>query len=129
MRSNLERRVGGNLILSTTDIYGLYLELTGFAAARIAVLAFREQIIPAFATDTVCYSIASWRITLVFSSILSNSSMQHIPLSERTSAPLSNTNSLVSGSLVTYTVRPTADDPFPDVNIPLGAILCTYCKS
>jgi hypothetical protein len=33
--------------------------LTGFAAARIAVLALREQIIPAFATETVCYSIAS----------------------------------------------------------------------
>jgi hypothetical protein len=55
--------------------------------------------------------------------------MQQIPLSDRTRAPLSNTISLVSGSLVTYTVRPTADEPFPDVKIPLGAILWTYCKS
>jgi hypothetical protein len=28
--------------------------------------------------------------------------------------------SLVSGSLVMYTVRPTADEPLPDVYIPLG---------
>ena len=107
----------------------MYLELTGLAAARMAVLALREQIIPALATETVCYSIASWRITLVFSSILSNSSMQQIPLSDKTNAPLSNTISFVSGSLVTYTVRPTADEPFPEVKIPLGAILWTYYKS
>lgn len=107
----------------------MYLELTGFAAARIAVLALREQIIPALATETVCYSIASCRITLVFSSILSNSSMQHIPLSDKTSAPLSKIISLVSESFVTYTVRPTADEPLPEVKIPLGAILWTYCKS
>ena len=121
--------MGGSLILSTTDMLGLYLELTGFAAARMAVLAFREHIIPALATETVCCSIASWRITRVFSSILSNSSMQQIPLSDRTKAPLSNTISLVSGSRVTYTVSPTADDPFPEVKIPLGAILWTYWSS
>lgn len=115
MRSNLERRVGGSLILSTIDNLGSYLELTGLAAAKTAVLAFRVQIIPAFATDTVYYSIASCRITLVPSSILSNSSIQQIPLSDRTNAPLSNTNSLVSGSLVTYTVSPTAELPFPEV--------------
>ena len=49
--------------------------------------------------------------------------MQQIPLSDKTNAPLSNTISFVSGSLVTYTVRPTADEPFPEVKIPLGAIL------
>jgi hypothetical protein len=37
----------------------LYLELTGFAAANIAVLAFNEHMIPALATETVYYSIAS----------------------------------------------------------------------
>lgn len=89
--------------------------MTGFAAAKIAVLAFKVQIIPAFATETVYYSMASCKITLVFSSILSNSSIQQIPLSERTKAPLSKTISLVSGSLVTYTVNPTADEPLPDV--------------
>jgi hypothetical protein len=49
--------------------------------------------------------------------------MQQIPLSERTRAPLSRTISLVSGSFVTYTVRPTAEDPLPEVYIPLGEIL------
>jgi hypothetical protein len=101
MRSNLDNRVGGSLILSTTDMDGSYFELTGFAAAKIAVLAFNEQMIPALATETVYCSIASWRITLVLSSILSNSSIQQIPLSERTKAPLSRTISFVSGSLVT----------------------------
>ena len=102
-------------MLSTTDNLGSYFEFTGLAAAKIAVLAFKVQIIPAFATETVCYSIASWRITLVFSSILSNSSIQQIPLSDKTKAPLSKMISLVSGSLVTYTVNPTADDPLPEV--------------
>jgi len=46
-------------MLSTTDLLELYLDSTGLAAARIAVRAFKVQIIPAFATDTVCYSIAS----------------------------------------------------------------------
>jgi hypothetical protein len=87
-------------MLSTTDSLGSYFEFTGLAAARIAVLALRVQMIPALATETVYCSMASWRMTLVLSSILSNSSMQQIPLSERTRAPLSKTISLVSGSLV-----------------------------
>jgi hypothetical protein len=102
-------------MFSTTESLGSYFELTGLAAARIAVLAFKVQIIPALATETVYCSIASCKITLVLSSILSNSSMQQIPLSESTSAPLSNTISLVSGSLVIYTVRPTAELPLPEV--------------
>ena len=61
--------------------------------------------------------------------ILSNSSMQQIPRSDRTTAPDSRTNSLVSGSLWTEAVRPTAEEPFPDVYTPLGAILCTYDSS
>jgi hypothetical protein len=100
MRSNLERRVGGSFIFYTTESFVLYFDSTGFAAARIAVLALSVQIIPAFATDTVCYSMASCKMFLVPSSILSNSSMQQIPLSDRTSAPLSRTISFVSGSLV-----------------------------
>ncbi len=113
-------------MLATIDNLGSYLELTGLAAANMAVLALSVQMIPAFATETVYYSIASCKMTLVPSSILSNSSMQQMPLSERTKAPLSSTSSLVSGSLVMYTVRPTAELPFPEVYIPLGAILCTY---
>ena len=57
--SNLESRVGGSLMLLITDNFGLYLESTGFAAAKIAVLAFNVQMIPALATDTVYCSIAS----------------------------------------------------------------------
>jgi len=46
-------------MLSTTESLGSYLEFTGFAAAKIAVREFSEQIIPALATETVCYSMAS----------------------------------------------------------------------
>lgn len=46
-------------MFSTTDNFGSYFEFTGLAAARIAVLAFNVQMIPALATDTVYYSIAS----------------------------------------------------------------------
>ena len=100
IKSNLERRVGGSRILAITDFFTSYLEPTGLAAARIAVLALSEQTIPALATDIVYYSIASWRIVLPFSSILSNSSMQQIPLSLKTIAPDSRTISRVSGSLL-----------------------------
>ena len=86
-------------MLSMTDRRGLYLESTGLAEAKMAVLAFNWQTIPVLAMEIVCCSMASCRMVLVFSSILSNSSMQQIPLSERTMAPDSKTNSLVSGSL------------------------------
>jgi len=88
-------------MFSTTDFLGLYFESIGLAAAKTAVLAFKVQIIPALATETVYCSIASCKMTLVFSSILSNSSIQQIPLSESTRAPDSRTFSLVSGSFET----------------------------
>jgi hypothetical protein len=84
-----------------TDNLGSYLDLIGLAAARIAVLAFKVATIPALAIEIVYYSIASCKIVLPDSSILSNSSIQQIPLSERTTAPDSKTNSPVSGSLLT----------------------------
>jgi len=46
-------------MFSTIDFLGLYLLSTGFAAARIAVLAFKVQMIPALATETVYCSMAS----------------------------------------------------------------------
>lgn len=69
--------------------------------------------------------------------------MQQTPPSLKTRAPLdvplaakksdglvqtylSRTSCLESGSRVTYAVRPTADEPFPDAYTPRGAILCTY---
>ena len=97
-------------MFSTTVLFLLYLDSTGFAAARIAVLVLREATIPALAMEMVCCSIASWRMERVWSSILSNSSMQQMPMSERTRAPDSRTISLVSGSRVTYAVRPTAEE-------------------
>ena len=73
-------------------------------------LAFRLQMMPALAMLTVCCSIASWRMARVVSDILSNSSMQHTPWSERTRAPDSSTKSRVSGSLTTEAVRPVDDE-------------------
>mmetsp|Transcript_27946 Transcript_27946/g.41204 ORF Transcript_27946/g.41204 Transcript_27946/m.41204 type:complete len:236 (-) Transcript_27946:1951-2658(-) len=108
---------------------GLYLLSEGFADANIDVRALSVAIIPAFAILTVCCSIASCNIALVVSVILSNSSMQHMPKSDKTSAPDSNTKSRVSGSRTIEAVRPTADDPFPEVYTPRGESLCTYPKS
>ena len=48
-------------------------------------------------------------------SILSNSSMQHIPLSANISAPASMQCSPVSTSFPTVAVKPAADDDFPEV--------------
>ena len=110
MRSNLESRVGVRFIFWTTVLFLLYFDSAGFAAANIAVLVLSYATIPAFAIEIVYYSIASCKIERVSSFILSNSSIQHIPISLRTSAPLSRTISFVSGSLVTYAVRPTAED-------------------
>lgn len=52
----LDSNVGGSCMFSTTDSIGLYLLSRGFALARMDVLAFNVQIMPAFATDTVCCS-------------------------------------------------------------------------
>jgi hypothetical protein len=54
-------------------------------------------------------------LVLSLSSILSNSSMQQMPVSANTKAPPSNTNSPVTVSLVTAAVSPTPDDPLPVV--------------
>jgi hypothetical protein len=96
-----------------TDFFWSYLEFTGFAAARIAVLEFSWHTIPALAIEIVCCYIAYSRIVLEFSSILSNSSIQQIPWSLKTKAPLYRMNSLVYGSFRTLAVRPTALDPLP----------------
>ena len=47
----------GSWIFSTVVILGSHWDLTGFAAARIEVLAFSWQIMPAFAIDRVCCSL------------------------------------------------------------------------
>ena len=79
MRSNLESNAGGRLIFSTTDLVESNLECSGLAAARIALRELSWQTIPALAIEMVCCSIASRRMVRLFSSILSNSSMQQMP--------------------------------------------------
>ena len=81
----------------------------------MAVLAFREVVIPALAIEIVYCSITSWIFVLSLSSILSNSSMQQIPVSARTKAPPSKTTSPVVWSFITAAVRPTPDEPLPVV--------------
>jgi hypothetical protein len=71
------------------------------------------QTMPALAMEMVCCSMASRRMVLLFWSILSNSSMQQMPRSLRTSAPDYRMNSRVSGSFRTLAVRPTALEPLP----------------
>jgi hypothetical protein len=96
MRSNLESSEGGRLIFSCGLFFLLYLPYTGLAAAKMEDLALRVVVIPAFAMDTVYYSITSWIEVRSDSSILSNSSIQQIPLSERTRAPPSSVTSPVN---------------------------------
>ena len=52
-----------------------------FWHTKMEVMAFRVAWIPALAIEMVCCSIASWIATWSLLSILSNSSMQQIPLS------------------------------------------------
>lgn len=73
--------------------------------------------------------MTSWIAVLSYSSILSNSSMQHIPISAKTKAPPSKLNSLVVGSLKTAAVKPTPLLPFPVVYIPLGETVEINFKS
>ena len=61
----------------------------GFAAAITEHLALRVAWIPALAIVTVCYSMTSCIATRSTSFILSNSSMQTMPLSPSTIAPAS----------------------------------------
>lgn len=97
----------------TTLFLASYLEFIGLAADKIEVLEFNWHTIPAFAIEIVCCYIAYSKIVLLLSSILSNSSMQHMPKSLSTRAPLYRTNYLVSGSFLTFAVKPTALEPLP----------------
>lgn len=87
MTSNRDNSAAGRLILSTGDNFGLYRPYNGLAAARIEVRALSVVDIPALEIDIVCCSITSWIAVRSDSSILSNSSIQQIPLSARTRAP------------------------------------------
>ena len=77
-------------------------------------------------TNRCSLTIASWIDVLSCSFILSNSSMRQTPLSARTSAPPSSVHSLVSGSLCTLAVSPTADAPLPVEYTARGAVASAY---
>ena len=66
-----------------------YLPMIGFMAAKMEHLALRVACIPALVIEMVCCSMASWIATVSQSIILSNSSMQQIPLSASIRAPAS----------------------------------------
>ena len=93
------------------------------------VLAFNVVVIPALAIETVYYSITSWIEVLSNSFILSNSSIQQIPMSERTRAPPSSDTSFVIGSFMTDAVRPTPDEPLPVVYTALGVKWAIYLSN
>lgn len=112
MVSNLDKIDDWKSICSAACFKSSYLPMRGLAAARTDALEFRIVVIPAFAIEIVCYSIASWIATLSYCLILSNSSMQTIPPSARTIAPPSSWKS-PEGSLMTEAVRPAAEEPFP----------------
>ncbi|KAF1761264.1 hypothetical protein GCK72_009518 [Caenorhabditis remanei] len=59
--------------------------------------------------------MASWIATWSLRSILSNSSIQHTPLSASIRAPASMTNSNDSSSFTTAAVKPAAEEAFPEV--------------
>jgi len=60
-KSNLEIKVGGRLMFLVMGRSGSYFGLTGLAAARMEVQAFRVVIIPALVIETVCCSFVFGR--------------------------------------------------------------------
>ena len=115
IKSNLDIKAGGKFKFLLMDKFLLYLPYNGLAAAKIEVLAFNVVVIPALAIETVYCSMTSWIEVLSDSFILSNSSIQQIPLSAKTNAPASKVISPVDGSFITEAVKPTPDDPLPVV--------------
>ena len=115
IKSNLDNKAAGRFRFFCVVYCLLYLPYIGFAAANTAVLAFSVVMIPAFVIETVCCSMTSWIAVLSYSSILSNSSIQHTPMSASTKAPASSESYLVLGSVTIAAVRPTPELPLPVV--------------
>ena len=129
--SKRERMVGRKSMLAS-PLLSSQRPNTEFAAARTEQRELRVVVIPAFAMEMVCCSMASWIATLSDDLhqqhrlsltprplddylILSNSSMQTTPPSARTMAPPSMMKFRETGSLMTLAVSPAALLPFPDV--------------
>mmetsp|Transcript_12709 Transcript_12709/g.32172 ORF Transcript_12709/g.32172 Transcript_12709/m.32172 type:complete len:217 (-) Transcript_12709:220-870(-) len=118
-------RVSGSLLLPSI----LNLPPLGFTAAKTVVLVSSVHTMPAFATLSVCCSIASWIAPRSASRIPSNSSMQHSPPSASTSAPASSTHSPEVWSLAAATVSPAEVVPMPVVRTPRGDKAAQYLRS
>uniref|UniRef100_A0AAG5CRG8 Uncharacterized protein n=1 Tax=Anopheles atroparvus TaxID=41427 RepID=A0AAG5CRG8_ANOAO len=99
------------------------------AAASTEQREFSVVVMPAFAIEIVCCSIASWIATRSSSFILSNSSIQTTPPSASTIAPPSMTKLRVAGSRITDAVRPAALEPLPEVYTAIGATFSTNLSS
>ena len=70
-------------MLPLNVLEGSYLPPMGLEAAKMEVRAFNVAWMPALVMEMVCCSIASWMATWSAMSILSNSSMQQIPVNKK----------------------------------------------
>jgi hypothetical protein len=82
-------RVGGRSIFAGMGSRGLYLELTGLAAARMDVLAFRVVMIPAFAIETVCCS-CKIKLSDQFTAFVAHLSFDYHNLVQNTSGSIAH---------------------------------------
>lgn len=122
--------IGGEMLMFFLSDWVLsYRPKIGLAAARMLVLAWRVAWIPAFAMEIVCCYMASWIATWSLMSILSNSSMQQMPLSAKSKAPASIDTFPFSGSLTTEAVRPAALVVLPLVYTLRGTNLSTHLRN
>jgi hypothetical protein len=114
MTSNRESSVGGSSICSAIVLSLENRPHFGFAAASTGHRAFRVEVIPAFAIETVCCSSASCIAERSSGLILSSSSMTAMPPSARTSSPASRTQRPpAKSSFTAAAVSPAAVAPFP----------------
>mmetsp|Transcript_29921 Transcript_29921/g.85489 ORF Transcript_29921/g.85489 Transcript_29921/m.85489 type:complete len:237 (-) Transcript_29921:620-1330(-) len=118
--SKRERMVVSKSIWSAVLWRSSYVPKRGLAAASTLHWVFNIVVIPAFAIEMVCCSIASWIATRSFSSILSNSSMHTMPPSASTMAPPSRLKP-PPGEDTMLAVRPAALEPLPLVYTATGA--------
>merc|ERR1719219_978430 len=128
-QSKRESKESCKPMFSMGDLYMSYLPHTGLAAARTQHRALSRAWIPALEIVTRPCSMTSWIAVLSRSVILSNSSIQTMPLSAKTMAPASSLLSPDSWSVVTAAVRPTPEEPRPVVVMARGAVCSTYLRS
>mmetsp|Transcript_29980 Transcript_29980/g.101054 ORF Transcript_29980/g.101054 Transcript_29980/m.101054 type:complete len:271 (-) Transcript_29980:104-916(-) len=116
--SKRERSGGGREVLMERSCEWSYFPF-GLVTAMTVALADNLHTSPAFATERVCCSIASWIFSRSCTRMLENSSMQQTPRSARTSAPASSTHS--PSSFVAEHVSPAEVVPQPVVRTHRGA--------